>query len=192
MRGPSFRWLLVGLLATLLAGVTLGVRSVRDGTVQMRLSDEAFHRGDVWASTVHARRAALAYVPFAEHTELAFTRLRAAASGAEARGDWRLAQMAYRAMRAAALETSYVHVPRQAELTLANSKLALLQVLNDGSPVDQRDARYQAALRQLTSAHASPFAGFFVLLGLGSVLGLLARWAIRAEGELGQRGAGAA
>lgn len=176
------RWLrfgLIGFLALTLAVVTLVVRSVRDGAVQMQLSDAAFHRGDVWAATVHARRAALAYVPFAGHTDLAFLRLKAAAEGAEARGDWRLAQMAYRAMRAAALETSTVHQPRKRELVLANSKLALLQVLNDGSPSGERDSRYGKALQQLSATKSAPFSGLLVLLVLGAVVAAILHFALR-------------
>ncbi len=176
------RWLrfgLIGCLALTLAVVTLVVRSVRDGAVQMQLSDAAFHRGDVWAATVHARRAALAYVPFAGHTDLAFLRLKAAAEGAEARGDWRLAQMAYRATRAAALETSYVHQPRKRELVLANSKLALLQVLNDGSPSGERESRYGKALQQLSATKSAPFSGLLVLLVLGAVIAAILHFALR-------------
>jgi hypothetical protein len=120
------RRLAVALLLALLAAAVLVARVIGDGEEQMRQSDAAFDRGDVRSAAQHARRAAVLYVPGAPHVDAAYARLLAIAAGAEAAGQRETAQVAWRAMRGAALETRHLFIPRAALLEQANKNLARL------------------------------------------------------------------
>jgi hypothetical protein len=101
----------VSLLALLaVAGVSL----TRRGSQEMQLSDSAFHAGDLRASIVHAKAAALAYVPGSAHVLSAYARLEAIAKGAEARGDLMLARWAWETLRNVHVATHYPGRPASA------------------------------------------------------------------------------
>jgi len=125
------RWLAWALLAGVLGTAVLTARVVGEGERALRESDAAFHRGDVRTAAHHARRAAVLYAPGAPHVERAYARLKAIAAGAEAAGDRTLAEMAWRSIRGAALETRYLLPGRSAELALANLNLARLSIGDD-------------------------------------------------------------
>jgi hypothetical protein len=127
------------------------------GGEELRASDVAFDAGQLDAAIRHARRAATSYVPGAGHVDAAYERLRAVAVGAERARDASLAQSAWRAMRAAALETRHVWSPRAQELEQADSNLARLAGAAAASP--------PAAL--LLDATRAPEAIWVVALGLG-------------------------
>jgi hypothetical protein len=103
--------LAVSLLVLLaVAGISLS----RRGTQEMLLSDTAFHSGDLRTSIVHAKAAALAYVPGSEHVLAAYARLEAIAKGAEARGDLLLARWAWETLRNVHVATDYPGRPSSA------------------------------------------------------------------------------
>jgi hypothetical protein len=136
-----------------------------DGEQEMRLSDEAFHTGDVRTATLHARRAAVLYAPGAPHVRPAYDRLVAIALGAEAAGDTDVARTAWRAVRGAALETRHLWIPHQAELDRANGNLARLQTLRAKTATDEQPELRQA-LAELARDDA-PRAVWVIVLALG-------------------------
>lgn len=115
VRPSDGRWLrnlallVVSLLALL---VVAGISLTRRGGTEMRLSDAAFHEGDLRASIVHAKAAALAYVPGSHHVLSAYARLEAIAKGAETRGDLLLARWAWETLRNVHVATDYPGRPR--------------------------------------------------------------------------------
>jgi hypothetical protein len=163
--GIWLRRLAVVLLTLVLAAAVLTARVVVDGEQEMRLSDEAFHAGDVRTATLHARRAAVLYAPGAPHVRPAYDRLVAVALGAEAAGETDVARTAWRAVRGAALETRHLWIPHQVELNRANRNLARLQTVSaktgsDGQP------EFEQALAKLGRDDA-PRALWVMLLALG-------------------------
>ncbi len=117
------RWLALGLgqLPVIFAIVTLV--ELQRGNREMVESDLAFDRGQLELSLRHARRAAISYVPGADHLDSAYARLRSIAVGAERSRDPELALLAWRAVRTSALETRHLWVPRAGELSEANRNL---------------------------------------------------------------------
>jgi hypothetical protein len=100
---------LVALMVLIVAaGVTLTVR----GRAEMEKSDVAFHKGELRLSVRHAEKAALAYVPGAEHVLAAYDRLEAIARGAESEDNIPLALIAWDALRLVHARTSYPGRPR--------------------------------------------------------------------------------
>src|SRR6185436_8253579 len=88
------------------AVVMLGSAALRVATVgraELLASDNAWSAGDASEATVHARRAASAFVPGAAHVPRAYRKLREIAEQSEARGDPEAALFAWRAIRAAAI-----------------------------------------------------------------------------------------
>jgi hypothetical protein len=108
----------------LFALVTL--RTLSRGEAELTASDRAFDAGQLELAVRYARRAATAYVPGAAHVDAAYARLRAVAVGAERTRDVALAASAWRALRAAALESRHVFCPRARELEQADANLARL------------------------------------------------------------------
>jgi HAMP domain-containing protein len=89
-------------------------------------SDRAFDAGRMELAVQHARAAATAYVPGAEHVRLGYARLRAVARGAQRARDIELSAAAWRAMRAAAIESRHVWQPHEDELREADRELSHL------------------------------------------------------------------
>lgn len=188
MTGLWLRRLAVVLLSMVLAAGLLCWRAVQDGEAAMARSDAAFDEGDVPSALLHARRAAVLYVPNAPHVDRAYQRLTAVAIGAESRGDTKLARAGWRAIRGAALETRHVWTPHQPQLDRANKNLARLSQ-------PSRDARGRmargAALADLQQPTA-PAALWVLVLALGFGLavvglGVLAVRGVSREGELLRR-----
>lgn len=102
-------------------------RTAARGARELSLSDQAFDGGRLELAVQHARAAATAYVPGAEHVALGYARLSAVARGAERARDVELAMTAWRAMRAAALESRHVWQPHPDALREADHELARLQ-----------------------------------------------------------------
>ncbi len=125
----------VGLLLVVLGVAALTARAVREGERQMRESDAAFNRADLTSAVLHARAAAVMYAPGAPHVRRGYERLLAIAVGAEAAGQKRTAESAWRSVRGAALETRHVWVPHRAELARADENLARLARAAEGSEV---------------------------------------------------------
>jgi len=171
----------LGLLFAVLALAVVTGRAVVEGEAEMRESDRAFNEGDLRKATVHARRAAILYAPGAPHVRAAYERLLAIATGAEAEGESEIAQMAWRAVRGAALETRHVGVPHRTELDQANRNLArLASEPSSGTPSAFR-AGYEQALAALEKDSA-PRARWVIALVIGFVLSVIGLFWIAARG----------
>jgi hypothetical protein len=95
----------IALIVALFIAVA-SIREVREGARAMEESDTALAAGDLPRAIASARAAAEARVPGSPYPPRAYERLGSLARDAEARGDERVAVLAWAAMRAAALETS--------------------------------------------------------------------------------------
>ena len=76
---------LVAVLTASIAGGLIGA-----GERSLSLSTEALERADGPDAVLHAKRAALWYVPFAPHVDRGYERLRAIGEAASSRGEIRL------------------------------------------------------------------------------------------------------
>ena len=178
----------VGLLLVVLGIAGLTARAVREGERQMRESDLAFNRNDLPGALVHARAAAVMYAPGAPHVGRGYERMVAIAVGAEAAGQKRVAEAAWRSVRGTALETRHAWVAHRAELARAGENLARLAQAPEG--VESADPKL--ALARAKSALArddSPSTPFMVVLVVGFVLalgglGLVGFMGVTAEGKL--------
>ncbi len=185
------RWLrgvALGLMLAVIALATLTARAVVDGQSEMRASDAAFDQGQLRDSLDHARRAAVLYAPGAPHVGAAYARMIAIAVGAESTGHPRTAEIAWRAIRGAALETRHLWIPRKAELDRANANLARLeaqaQAQARGAPdAKQLHADEKRALADL-DRDTAPRGNWVIVLGLGFAL------AVSGLGIVGLRGVG--
>jgi hypothetical protein len=92
--------------------VTAGVTLTARGRAEMEQSDTAFDKGELQLSVRHAEKAALAYVPGAEHVLAAYERLEAIARGAESEDNIPLALISWDALRLVHARTSYPGRPR--------------------------------------------------------------------------------
>lgn len=107
LSSQSLKWAAFGLVAFVILVVVSGLTLVSRGQEEMRLSDQAFDDGNLHRSIFHARKAALSFVPGAEHVKNAYERLDAIGRGAEAQGDEELARVAWEALRGAVEQTDY-------------------------------------------------------------------------------------
>jgi hypothetical protein len=188
-RGRILSRVALGLLCLILAVAALTARAVSEGEAHLRESDRAFDRGDLGKALLEARSAAVMYAPGAPHVKLAYGRLEAIALGAEAAGQKRTAEAAWRAMRGAALETRHVWIPASAELSRADRNLARLQSENP-ELVDSGDAK--TALERAKSELARDDAPNTAWLGLliagfltvAAGLGLVAVRGVTPDGQL--------
>jgi hypothetical protein len=105
------------------------VRVVVEGRGEERASETALSVGDAVGATVHARRAAMAYAPFAPHVARAYHRLRTIALDAETHGNPEAALFAWRAVRSASIGSSYVVPTAARERREADGAIARLQVM---------------------------------------------------------------
>ncbi len=165
------------LLLVFLAALT--ARLVLEGERELAASDRAFDQGDVRAATLHARAAAIAYVPGAPHVNAAYERLVAIATGAEAAGDREIAAAAWRAVRASGNETRHLWTGRAAEVARANQNLARLEALSTEAPADmgaetvaERLARLEAEASGVLEREAAPRAPWLVLLSVAFALAI--------------------
>jgi hypothetical protein len=185
------RWLAWALLVGVLGGAVLTARMVSEGEAALRECDAAFHRGDVRTAAHHARRAAVLYAPGAPHVERAYARLKAIAAGAEAAGDRTVAEMAWRSIRGAALETRYLFPARRADLDQANLNLARLSI---GTDLDRHRAERSEQDRLATLAASGapgPLWACLASLGFGLAcagLALVGWRGVAPDGTLAERG----
>jgi len=176
------RWLrrfALALVLSLLFAAVLTARLVIDGERALAASERAFDQGDVRTATLHARSAALAYAPGAPHVDAAYARLIAIATGAEAAGDRDVAAVAWRAVRAAGVETRHLWTGRAAEVARANQNLARLEALGTeppsvaaAVPVGERLAHLESAAAVLLEREATPRAPWLVVLILAFALAI--------------------
>jgi hypothetical protein len=146
----------LGLALSLLAGVVLVasapvVRMVIEGRGEDRASDAALSAGDVAAATVHARRAAAAYVPLASHMGSSYRRLRTIAQQAEMRGDPEAALFAWRAIRSASIASSWLCPTAARERRFADAAIARLSAARHGASLPARRAITEDAARRFAA-----------------------------------------
>lgn len=166
----ALRGVSVGLLLAVLALAALTLRAVTEGESQMRQSDASFHAADLPKSLLHARAAAVMYAPGAPHVRRGYERMIAIALGAEAAGQRRMAEAAWRSVRGAALETRHVWVPQRAELARADDNLARLATLSDEPNLESKLALARAKAELVRDDAPAPL--FVVALVLGFAFAL--------------------
>jgi hypothetical protein len=143
---------LVFAAGTVLVVAAPVARVVAEGRGEQRASDAALSAGDIARATVHARRAATAYVPFAPHVDRAYQRLREIALAAEARGDSEAALFAWRAVRSASIGSRFIASTATDQRRMADCAIARLSAATHaaGSPsqraLDRDIVRFQADL----------------------------------------------
>lgn len=171
MTGP-LRALALALSVVLLWAGVVAARMLAEGAAELRESDRAFHRGDLPRATLHARRAAVAWLPGAPHVARAHARLANLATGCEARGRPDCALEAWRALRGAVLAVRHLGAPHAAALAAAEQGIARLEA----QPPDA-DGTTPAPTRgpALPPRAPSPWPSAALLLGtISVVLGLTA------------------
>lgn len=120
---------------------------------------------------MHARRAAVLYAPGAPHVADAYARLVAIAVGSESAGNVEMAELAWRAVRGAALETRHLWVPHRSELERANQSLARLEARSVASLTPQANVEDIAArAKRELERDVEPRTPWVVVLVLGFVL----------------------
>jgi hypothetical protein len=134
MTASFLRCLAMAAALSLALFALLAERTRERGRHAMDESERAFDAGQLELAREHARVAATAYVPGAEHVRLGYARLRAIARGAERTRDVELASSAWRAMRAAAIESGHLWRPHEAELREAERELARLAGVSAALP----------------------------------------------------------
>jgi hypothetical protein len=149
-------------------------RTLHRGAEEMRASDAAFDAGELETAVRHARRAASLYVPGAEHVDEGYERLKAVAAGAERARDSALAMAAWRAVRAAALESRHLWLARPAELARANAHLARLSESPDTAPLEAWHVDDAAGALPVSLGFVAALAGLL----------LLARYGVARSGEV--------
>jgi hypothetical protein len=184
--GTWLRRLAFAALLGVVVFASVTASTLARGEVALAASDAAFDAGRLRDAVVHARRAAVAYVPGAPHVRAAYARLHAIAIGAESSGHPAVAREAWEAMRAAALESRHVVQPHEEDLRRANEHLARL-LANDGVATDAGKGRERLA--ELLARDTAPRAARVALLVLGFVLaiaglGALAWKGVTREGRL--------
>jgi hypothetical protein len=166
------RYVARAALSVAAAALVLGaiaLRVIAEGRAELRAGEAAYAEGDFAASAVHARRAAVAYVPFAAHMGSAYERLRTLAREAEARGDHDAALFAWRAMRSAAIASRWFVAPRGAERREADGAIARLSAATrepSGAPYRSAGAQSVRRLNQILASDEGPSTlGGLLLLG---------------------------
>lgn len=176
MTAPALRAMATFLCMTLAVVALVTYRTEQQGAALMAQSDRAFDAGQLEVSVRHARRAATLYVPGATHVARGYARLRAVALGAERSRDVELALTAWRALRAAAIETRHVFQPNAAELHEANASLARLMGAPPPAP-SSREAGVMSAGSVLVAVSGFACAVFAALLLCFGGATRAARWA---------------
>ncbi len=120
---------------TVASVLTVGVaRQITTGARGMQASDEAVHDGNVRQAISGARAAAEALLPGSPYPRRGMERLAQIARDAETRGDEATAASAWRAMRAAALETRASWSNNGAWLPEANAGLTRAAAMDAPAP----------------------------------------------------------
>lgn len=176
-------WLVSALLLFLAVAT---VRALMDGEREIERSDAAFDANDLHGAIQHARRAASAYVPGAEHVERGYARLLAIARGAEAAGQPDVALLAWQAQRAAVLESASVLRPNTARLEEANRNLARLQAAKTAPEGERAELAKRLFARAQERRDARTPWGALLAGGLALAAAGVAWFALSAVGEDGR------
>jgi hypothetical protein len=171
---PRAAGLRAALWAFLGAGLVVGVvyaRVVTAGEGELAASTAGLRAGDPHEAAVRARRAAGWYAPGAPHVRVAYERLAALATKAEGLGDRDTALLAWRAIRTAAIETTWVVTPHEADKERADQAIARLEASvprPPGTRTEPNGTIEREALEALARDEA-PRAFWIVALGLSFV-----------------------
>lgn len=189
--GPRVRTaaLVVGTIVAAVGLVT--ARAIYEGESRLEAADAAIRRQEPASAITQAAAAARWYVPGAPHVPAAYARLVHVARTAEVDRDPAMALLAWRAVRAAALDTAWLVQPHQDELALANAAIARLSadqprpmMAREETP-EQVERRLRTVLSREGAARAPWIATLAVgLTGLVTAAFWLARSALSAKGTL--------
>jgi hypothetical protein len=164
-RWARLAWWIAGLL------VMLGSAAMRvgwEGRAELAASDTAWSAGDASEATVHARRAASAFVPGASYVPRAYRKLREIAEQSEARGDSEAALFAWRAIRGAAIGSRSWLTTHEAERASADAAISRISAARASSGRSTEAPEKSRAYRALLSAETGPSSGFGILLMAGA------------------------
>jgi len=180
------------------AVILLGCAALRvamEGRAELTASDTAWSSGDAAEATVHARRAAGAFVPGAAYVSRAYRQLREIAEQSEARGDPEAALFACRAIRAAAIGsrswlTSHDAERAAADVAISRISAAVRAGSSPGRSVQTSETA--RAYRAMMSADSAPPMAWGLLFLAGAGLWVaagtqLARRGFDVEGHLQAR-----
>jgi hypothetical protein len=167
-RRPIVRAL--GVVAALALGLAAWtVRVVVAGDAELDASDAALGQGDAHEAVVHARRAASWYAPGAPHVPVAYRRLIALATAAEAHRRRDVALFAWRGVRQASLDTRWLLTPHAADRARAEQEIARLSAIGEREAAEPDAAAMAAALTTLAKDDG-PRHGWVVALCAGLVV----------------------
>ena len=182
-------WWILGALVLL---GSAAVRVAMEGRAELSASDTAWSAGDVADATVHARRAAGAFVPGAAYVSRAYRQLREIAEQSEARGDPEAALFAWRAIRAAAIGSrswlaSHEEERARADVAISRISAAARAGSSPGRPAQTSETA--RAYRAMMSADSAPPMAWGLLFLAGAGLWVsggaqLARHGFDVEGHL--------
>jgi hypothetical protein len=176
------------VVAFLVVLIAAGLRLVTEGRAELIASDAQWQKGDAIGAAVHARGAARAYVPGAEHMHLGYERLREIAETSERKGDVESALFAWRAISSAAIGSRPFAAASGDARARADASVARLSaaVLASGRP--SLAGRRAAAADTSADVDLVPRAGWAVLLLGGAALwcGAGVRLAARGFGDDGR------
>lgn len=167
MSHAVLRSMAIAAVAVLLTFALATHRTLHRGAEEMRASDRAFDAGEVESAVRHARRAASLYVPGARHVDEGYERLKAVAAGAERARDAALAHSAWRAVRAAALESRHLWMARPGELRLADANLARLSAVPDVAGLEAQHRPDAARVLAVTLGFVAALAGLLLITRYG-------------------------
>jgi hypothetical protein len=165
-------------------------RVVVEGSREERASETALAAGDMAGATVHARRAAMAYVPFAPHVGRAYQRLRTIALDAETRGNPDAALFAWRAVRSASIGSSWLLPAAARERRAADTAIARLSAMTLAASLPAHRAIPPDTARryaQMLATDAVPARGRIAVL-LGGLAALVAAVIFGINGALSADG----
>jgi hypothetical protein len=190
-RGKFPRVLLFAVFLALVVAAPV-VRVFLEGRGEDRASEAALFAGDVAGATVHARRAATAYVPYASHVRRSYDRLKTIAEDAELRGNADAALFAWRAIRSASIGSSFIAPVARGDRRTADVAIARLSAMTRAASVPgQRALAPDMARHHLAELEADAVpsrARVAVLLGglsalVGGAIWLVKR-ALSADGSV--------
>jgi hypothetical protein len=158
--------------------LVFAVRQIVVGERAMARSDAALERGDLRAAIASGRQAAEALLPGSPYPARGHARLAQIARDAEARGDDALAGAAWRAARAAAVETRALFVSNDAHIAEANAGI-LRAAAREASPHGSGAGQGASGAPRLGAddiARTSGPTSWEVLVLACAVLALYAAW----------------
>ena len=179
------------LLALSFVWVTAAARAFVAARQELSRAQVAQHQGELERALVHYRRASRWDAPLNGYARQARTSLLQLGAHFEARGDRKMALMAYRALHASILATRGLWVRHPEQLAEADERIAALMAAeptSEPAPARSEVVRRAAYLSDLSATGSLSVPG--VLLALGGLLTWLGAlsaallWGLDREGRL--------